>query len=147
MKKTIFFDMDGTIANFYGVEGWLESLMKADTMPYEMARPLFNFSLFARLLHKVQANGYDIAIISWTSKGGNQEFNERIATAKLEWLDKHLPSVEWNEINIVNYGFCKDTFRKTSQDILFDDETGNREAWQGVAYGVEDILETLKALV
>ena len=143
---TIFFDMDGTIANFYGVEGWLESLINKDTRPYEIARPLFNFSLFARLLHKAQANGYEIAIISWTAKSGNEEFNARIAEAKLEWLNRHLPSVEWNEINIVNYGYCKDNFRKTSKDILFDDETGNREAWKGIAYGVERILEILKGL-
>lgn len=147
MKTTIFFDMDGTIANFYGVDGWLEYLMKADTTPYEIARPLFNFALFARLLHKVQANGYRIGIISWTSKNGNQEFNARIATAKLEWLEKHLPSVEWNEINIVEYGYDKFQFARTSSDILFDDEEPNRQKWTGMAKNVDEILETLKALV
>ena len=57
-KGTIYFDMDGTLANFYGVENWLAYLEKEDTTPYKVAKPLFNFSAFARVLHKLQANGY-----------------------------------------------------------------------------------------
>ena len=29
---TIYFDMDGTIANFYGVENWLKSIWNLKTM-------------------------------------------------------------------------------------------------------------------
>ena len=43
-KGTIYFDMDGTLANFYGVENWLDYLENEDTTPYEIAKPLFNFS-------------------------------------------------------------------------------------------------------
>lgn len=39
---TIFFDMDGTLADFYGVENWLEYLNAEDTLPYEVAKPLHN---------------------------------------------------------------------------------------------------------
>ena len=28
MKKMLCFDMDGTIADLYGVDGWLKDLMK-----------------------------------------------------------------------------------------------------------------------
>ena len=42
MSKRIVFDMDGTIANFYGVENWLECLKNSDTTPYEKAEPLYN---------------------------------------------------------------------------------------------------------
>ena len=144
----IYFDMDGTIANFYGVDGWLEYLMASDTTPYEIARPLLNFAYLARLLNKVQKAGYEIGIISWTSKGGSDEFNARIATAKLDWLNKHLPSVEWNEINIVRDGYAKWQFAsEDGSDMLFDDETPNREAWKGEAKSPEEILETLKSLL
>ena len=30
---TIYFDMDGTIANLYGVESWLDFLQKEDAYP------------------------------------------------------------------------------------------------------------------
>ena len=63
-KGTIYFDMDGTLANFYGVDNWLDYLENEDTTPYAIARPLFNFSVFARLLHKLQENGYRICRVS-----------------------------------------------------------------------------------
>ena len=33
MNITINFDMDGTLANLYGVENWLEMLEAEDTTP------------------------------------------------------------------------------------------------------------------
>ena len=34
MTKMIVFDMDGTIADLYGVEGWLEMLEAENAAPY-----------------------------------------------------------------------------------------------------------------
>lgn len=142
----INFDMDGTIANFYGVKNWLDYLKAEDTKPYEIAKPLFNFSAFARLLNKAKRNGYEIAVISWTSKNGSAEYDKAVESAKREWLAKHLPSVEWDEITVVPYGTPKDNFRKSADDVLFDDEEPNRKAWNGKAYNVENILEILKEI-
>jgi len=142
----INFDMDGTIANFYGVAGWLDYLKAEDAKPYEIAKPLFNFSAFARLLNKAKRNGYEIAVISWTSKNGSAEYNKAVESAKREWLAKHLPSVEWDEITVVPYGTPKDNFRKSADDVLFDDEEPNRKAWNGKAYDVNNILEILKEI-
>ena len=44
---TINFDMDGTIADFYGVENWLDYLMEEDTHPYAVAEPLLRFNTLA----------------------------------------------------------------------------------------------------
>lgn len=142
-KGTIYFDMDGTLANFYGVENWLDFLMKEDTTPYAIAKPLFNFSTFARLLHKLQANGYRIGIVSWLAKCGSNSYNAKVTSVKMEWLDKHLPSVEWDEIKIVQYGTPKSTV-VNDFGWLFDDEKQNREEWGANAFDVENILETLK---
>ena len=38
MKKTIWFDLDGTIANLYGVDGWLPMLRAENPAPYGNAR-------------------------------------------------------------------------------------------------------------
>lgn len=143
MIKQINFDMDGTIANFYGVEGWLDDLMCESTYPYVVARPLLNMSALARQLNRLTRSGYDINIISWTSRNGSIEFNERVRQAKLEWLNRHLPSVHFTNIFIIPYGTPKENF---GEGILFDDEQHNRETWCGTAYDVQNILEILREL-
>lgn len=138
--------MDGTIADLYGVRGWLDALVDESTMPYEQAGVLVNMSQLAKLLHKVQAVGYNVGIVSWTSKNGSELFNEQVTLAKLCWLHKHLPSVQWDEVRIVAYGTPKQQYKHSINDILFDDEQYNREQWQGVAYEPYTILNVLKEL-
>ena len=142
----INFDMDGTIANFYGVAGWLDYLKAEDTKPYEIAKPLVNFSVLARLLNKAQRNGYEIAIISWTSKSESEWFNKMITEVKKAWLAKHLPSVCWDKITIIPYGTPKTLYCYGAEDVLFDDEEPNRMNWKGVAYTEKNILNFLKSL-
>lgn len=143
MTREINFDMDGTIANLYDVEGWLEMLMNADTTPYAIAKPLVNLSALARVLNRLQRNGYTIGVISWLAKVDNAEYNKRVAKTKLAWLAKHLPSVKWDKINIVAYGTPKST---CGNGILFDDEEPNRKEWKETAYDVDNIINILKKL-
>ena len=140
----IWFDMDGTIADLYGVEGWLDSLMARDTRPYEVAAPMIDTLALGAFLNDVKANGHEIGIISWTSKGGSDEYNARVATAKREWLARNLPTVTWNTIKVVAYGTNKRT--ACGDGILFDDEEPNREAWGRGAYEPRGILAILAKL-
>lgn len=144
--KTIFFDMDGTIADLYGVENWLDYLIAKDALPYEIAKPLLRLSALARVLNRLQKAGYRIGIISWLAKNSTENYDEDVTRAKREWLKKHLASVDFNEINIVKYGTPKQTFAKTDEDILFDDEEKNRKEWTGKAFDVNEIIEILKGL-
>ena len=149
MKKlniTINFDMDGTIADLYGVENWLEMLIAEDATPYAEAEPLLRLCALARKLNALQRNGYELGIISWLSKSGSEEYNEAVIEAKLKWLANHLPSVHWDYINIVPYGTPKQNFCESPFDILFDDEAKNRDNWTGIAYDVQNIMEVLKNL-
>ena len=52
--------MDGTIANLYGVENWLDFLQAEEVIPYKEAMPMVNMSQLARLLNRLQAKGYEI---------------------------------------------------------------------------------------
>ena len=144
--KAIYFDMDGTIANLYGVENWLDDLVNKNTRPYEQAEVMVNMSSLARILNKLQKMGYTIGIISWLAKNSTDEYDERVTKAKKEWLTKHLKSVNWNEVHIVKYGTPKQTVDRYNQGILFDDEVQNRDNWNGVAYDVNNIIEVLKGL-
>lgn len=138
----IWFDMDGTLADFYGVADWLPALIAKDTRPYEIAKGIGNLALIARLLNKVQKNGHEIGIISWTAKNGTDEYNTRVAEAKRAWLGKHFASVKWNEIKVVEYGTNK--YMTCGGGILFDDEEGNRTTWGKGAYKPAEIVEVLK---
>ena len=140
----IWFDMDGTIANLYGVLGWLEAILAQDTMPYTEAKGIGNLALIARYLNKAQANGHEIGIISWTAKNGTAEYNEAVAEAKKAWLGKHLASVRWDTIKVVAYGTDKRV--ATGGGILFDDEEPNRTNWGEGAYTPAEIVAVLKEL-
>ena len=140
----IAFDLDGTLASLYGVDGWLEMLIAHDETPYVIAKPLLRLNILARMLNKLQRNGYRLAVVSWLAKGSNADYDERVTNAKLEWLAKHLPSVVWDRITIVEYGTPKEQFCETPFDILFDDEEQNRKNWNGIAFDVDNILGVLK---
>ena len=146
MAKAIYFDMDNTIANLYGVPNWLDFLMASDPYPYRVAQPLVNMNSLARLLNHLQADGWHIGIVSWLSKSGTDEYNEVVTTTKVEWLNRHLHSVNWNEVVIVPYGTPKQVVVQFPTGILFDDETPNRINWTGTAYDVQNIIEILKGL-
>lgn len=142
----VCFDMDGTIANLYGVENWLDYLVAENVKPYKEAAAMLNMSALARSLNRIQKNGVKIAVISWTSKNGSAEYNKAVAEVKRAWLKKHLPSVKWNEINIVAYGYNKANFAESTEDVLFDDEEKNRINWTGKAYDVNNILGVLRTI-
>lgn len=142
MQK-IYFDMDGTIADFYGVEGWLNYLKEQNPLPYEIAKPLINMQRLARKLNSLQKAGYQICILSWLAKTSTPTYDELVKQAKLKWLATHLASVEFNEIHIVAYGTPKHSI---GEGILFDDETQNREGWGEGAYTPDEIFEILRKL-
>ena len=143
MKIEINFDMDGTIADFYGVEGWLDYLIAEDTYPYAVARPLLNLQLLARRLNRLIATGHSVNIISWTSRNGSPEYNARVKEVKLKWLKQHLSSVKFDAIHIIPYGTPKQNY---GTGILFDDEERNRTAWGENAYDEKSIFDILKGL-
>ena len=124
MTKAIYFDMDGTIADLYGVENWLDYLVAEQTKPYREAKPL----------------------ISWLARGGSDEYGDRVAQAKEKWLAKHLGSVQFDEIKIAKYGTPKQFLADHAFGILFDEEQQNRDAWVGEAYDVHNILQVLTAI-
>lgn len=147
MSKAIYFDMDGTLDDLYGVDGWLESLRKSQTKPYREAKSLQDMKLLSNLLLDLQALGYHIGIVSWGSKQSTEEYLERVRTAKIKWLQKHMGRIIFDEIKIVQYGTPKSSVVDFKDGILFDDEQQNRENWEGTSYDETNILEILSGLV
>jgi hypothetical protein len=143
---TIWFDMDGTIADLYSVENWLPMLRAYDPAPYALAKPLVRLSTLAYMLNKLRAKGYRVGVISWGSKCSTPAYDAAVTAAKMAWLKRHLPSVDFDEIHVVPYGVPKQNFKRTDADILFDDEERNRTNWGENAYTEAEIFEILKSL-
>ena len=141
----IWFDMDGTIADLYGVENWLEMLIAHDETPYAIAKPIVNLSVLARLMNKVQRKGFEICIVSALAKNSTAEYDERVRNAKIKWLTNHLKSVHFDEIRFVPYWYTKNDVN-TGADVLFDDEERHLEKWTGTAVHASKMIETLKAI-
>lgn len=126
----IWFDMDGTLANLYAVEGWLDKLRAYDPTPYADAVPLLRLCTLARALNRLSRKGVFIGIVSWLSKTSTPEYDAAVTLAKMEWLKKHLPSVKWDAIKIVPYGTPKSEVAEIGiHDVLFDDEEDNLMEW------------------
>ena len=50
MVKVICWDMDGTIANLYGVDNWLNKLDTYDPSPYAEAPPMWDMGRLSNLV-------------------------------------------------------------------------------------------------
>ena len=145
---TIYFDMDGTIANLYGVNNWLEKLRAEDATPYAEAAPMVDVANFQLLLAILKNRGYKIGIISWLSKNSSKEYDRMVRKAKKEWLTINFPEIRFDEMHLVKYGTRKDYVAKDKNGIIFDDDDRVREKWKGEAINpnIEDIIEVLKKI-
>lgn len=130
MNKWIWFDMDGTIADLYGVNGWLDDLVAFSTRPYEVAKDMYKLVDLANVLIDLKMNGYNLGIISWSSKAHNLDFDNQVRLAKEKWLKDRGLDILLDKILVTPYGVCKaDTCRMFGQGILVDDEEPNRNEW------------------
>lgn len=149
MTKMLVFDMDGTIANLYGVENWLADLQAEKTRPYEIAEPLYNMDELNEILHSLQALGWKIAITTWLAMNATKEYNKAVSKAKKEWLAKY--NFPYDEIHCIKYGTTKAncTRKKADFQILIDDNKKVRDGWTlGTTVNAEyDITKFLKALI
>jgi phosphoglycolate phosphatase-like HAD superfamily hydrolase len=152
-KNLICFDMDGTIADLYAVENWLEMLRAYNARPYEIAEPMWDMVELNMVLAELKANGYEIAIITWLSKDSTAEYDNAVRLAKRQWLENM--GFEYDYFHGVKYGTTKaNTIRRYMDGyenaILIDDNDKVRNGWTlgGTINPVEEnIIEVLKGLL
>lgn len=148
--KALVFDMDGTIADFYGVEGWKDMLDNLDPTPYIEAEPLWDMSELVETLNELKTLGYMIIVTSWLSMVTTKEYDKAVRTAKKNWLDEY--AFPYDELHIVKYGTTKAncTRKLGGTQILIDDNSMVRNGWNlgdTIDPTTEDLIETLKALI
>lgn len=149
MTKMIVFDMDGTLANTYKVNNWLEKLRAFDPSPYMDAAPIYDMLAVNRLVADLKAAGFRIAVTSWLSKESTPEYDAATRQAKRDWLAKY--GFPYDEIHLVKYGTpkVKCTRGKADFQILVDDNAEVRSAWTlgDTIDATKDILVELAKLI
>lgn len=130
VNKTVWFDMDGTIADLYGVKEWLSYLKNENTLPYEICDLKYEKAPLIKSLVTLKQKGYNLGVISWTSKNGSIEYNQAVKNVKIEWLKRNGLYNLLDEILITCYGENKShTCEKYGRGILVDDEKQNLITW------------------
>lgn len=147
--KVLVFDMDGTIADLYGVEGWLADLRSENPRPYIIAKPMYDMDIFTTILEQLKMLGWIIAVTSWLAKESSKEYDELVRKAKREWLAKH--NFPADEIHLVKYGTTKAncTRKLGGYQVLVDDNAEVRKGWHlgDTINANENIIEKLMDLL
>lgn len=135
MTKALIFDMDGTIADLYNVEGWLEKLRSEDASPYRDAKPMYDMDTLAVILNIFHDLGYRIMIVSWGAMDATREYNREVKKAKLDWLNSN--GFPYDEVHVIKYGTPKQNFIKDDLSILIDDNDEVRASFLKSSRGQE----------
>lgn len=127
--KMLVFDMDGTIADLYGVNGWLDDLRAENPRPYLEAEPMWDMRKLANVLTALDV---EIRVVTWLSKDSSEAYKDEVRKAKLEWLKAQ--GFPFDKFHGVRYGATKaDSVRRYLAEgetaILIDDNAKIRSGW------------------
>jgi len=154
MKKIrLLFDMDGTIADLYGEENWLEDIKAGRTTPYENAKPMGIEKIVndIKKLKEKMGERLEINVCTWLAKGSTEKYDMKVINAKYDWLfengffqilDKFIP-----------YKYGTNKSKATTNNcinILFDDNNEVRKEFienkNNMAFAETEILQVLKLI-
>lgn len=139
MDKVIYFDMDGTIADVYGVQYWKERLDNCDSEVYTEASTMNELEQVCELCSRLQdQHQFKIGVISWCSRSGSADYHKEVRRVKREWLSKHF-GCRIDECHIVKYGTRKDYVAEGKLGILFDDNAEARKNWRGISVNPNEV--------
>ena len=151
--KMVVFDMDGTIADLYSVNGWLEMLRAFDPTPYIEAKPMWDMEELATVLNCLRVVCIEIRIVTWLSMETTKEYDSAVRLAKREWLEQY--GFPFDHFHGVAYGATKaDSVRRYLAEnegaILFDYNAMVLVGWhlgEAIDPTAIDIVEYLKGLL
>lgn len=151
MKK-IYFDMDGTVYDLYGIKNWLEMLRNEEKGAFTLGKPLVDMDRLKRVCMELIGIEYQIGIITWLPMSASPEYWEVCTREKREWAEKNMPYI--SEFYALEYGTPKQyaPARRAAEMWLVDDSKEVREMWvtekQRKAIDANnDIIEALERIL
>ena len=127
MKTVVYLDMDGTIANLYGIENWLARLRNEDSTIFTECETLISETALFELY---PVEKYEIRILSMTPKKATKRYRMSVIAQKNEWLDIHFPHIK--KRIYLPYGHNKN-LKNSANKILIDDSEIIRNNFRGIA--------------
>ena len=132
-KINVYLDMDGTIADLYGQENWLEMLINEKDGAFINCEPLTTEKV---LLALFPTDKYTVKVLSMTPKNASKEYCEKVINEKNAWLDKYFPNI--TKRHYLPYGDNKN-LKNSVNAILIDDNAKIRENYKGLALNPADL--------
>jgi len=131
--RTMYFDMDGTLANLYGVTNVFRRLDNNDASTYLEAAPT---PQYVEMLKSAKDMGYRVGIITAgsrfppdTPQEVKDKMNEDTEEAKIEWLKKYDIWPLLSSFQFIPYGVNKYSVAKDKTGVLVDDEDKVLNQW------------------
>lgn len=150
MSKKIYFDLDGTVYNLYGVENWLEKLRNEISGAFLEGDFLVDYENFMDCIEELIRQDYTFGVITWLPTQASPEYEEICRKEKIEWINDYLPFV--SEINICSYGILKQNCiqKRAKEMFLIDDNAEVCKMWetptQRIAININEEYTVIDAL-
>ncbi len=127
--KAIYFDMDGTVADLYGKQGWLESL-EAEKPVFENLEPLWDMEELKNVCVALMMQGWKIGVITHLPINCTNSYGLECEEEKRVWCKKYLPFIQ--EFYGQRYGMDKFLAPVYPSDrmVLVDDNSLVRMKWE-----------------
>lgn len=133
MGRTVYFDMDGTLADLYGVHDVFKRLDNNDASVYIEAAPI---PKYVEMLKEFKNMGYMVGIITAGSRfppgtpdDVRDKMNEDTAEAKQQWLQEQGLSSYIDSFQFIPYGVSKYEVAEDKTAILVDDDDRVLSTW------------------
>lgn len=119
MNKIVYFDMDGTIADLYGVSDCFKRLDNMDATVYSEAKPI---DKYINMLKEFHTMGYKVIILSALGMVSSKQFDKDTIRNKGMWLDTYVGKEYIDERVYIPNTKHKELYQLFGKGILVDDD-------------------------
>ncbi len=151
-KIMLYFDMDGTIADLYDHENWLEKIRDGESIFNELKK-MPKTDKIIKYLNKIKQYSDDVKvnIITWLPMDATIPQMIQYTDEKIQWTEKNFVPV--SAFIALPYGSPKHKAiikEEKAYHLLFDDNAEVRNEWQGknkIAFDENNIVEVLRLIL